>query len=78
MADCPICDEELDEYDSEWISDNEQLFQARCDNCGWQGNVCYVSKLSYWDYRTDKEIPSDFKELKKWREENAQFYNVAE
>ena len=73
---CPICDATLYEGDSEWISDAEELFQAHCDNCGWEGSTCYVSTVEYYDYRTDAPIPSDAEGRKKWREENAKYYNA--
>ena len=76
MAQCPICDTELYEYDPEWIDEEEELFQARCEKCGWRGSVGYGDDEILYDYRTDKEVPSDPDALAAWREENSKFYNV--
>ena len=73
---CPICQNPLEEWDQEWISDVEMSFEARCPTCGWRGSKTYVSQVEYWDSRTREVVPSDPEALEAWRSENAKFYKL--
>ena len=75
MAFCPICEASTIENFEEWDTEESMLYDAECPECGWRGNVRYV-QTTLWDYRTDKELPTDEEELAKWREENAQYYSA--